>query len=92
MLIADRKYLFQIIRALDGNRADPFVTTPAQLQENIVANFNSERDSKHYVLVLADTTLELKPQEMVSKFPLFTMESWTNLTFRAEAPQTEPEV
>lgn len=87
MLIANRRYLFQIIRAVDGNRAEPFICTPAELQETIIKNFNSERDSKLYVLVLADTTLELKPQEMVSKFPLFTMESWTNLTFKEEALQ-----
>lgn len=84
MLIANRKYLFQTVRAADGNRSTPFVCTPAELQETIIKNFDSERDSKMYVLVLADTTLELKPQEMVSKFPLFTMESWANLTFRPE--------
>lgn len=88
MLISNRKYLFQIIRAADGNRAEPFIASPAELQENIIKNFDSERDSKFYVLVLADTTLELKPQEMVSKFPLFTMESWANLVFNEE-PVTE---
>lgn len=88
MLISNRRYLFQIIRAADGNRAEPFICTPAELQENIVKNFDSERDSKFYVLVLADTTLEIKTQDMVSKFPLFTMESWTNLTFaNEEIPQ-----
>jgi len=85
MLIADRKYLFQVIRAEDGNRAEPFISTPAELQELIIKNYNSETDSKFYVLVLADTTLEIKAQDFVSRFPLYTIESWTNLTFNAEA-------
>jgi len=85
MLIADRKYLFQVIRAEDGNRAEPFISTPADLQELIIKNYNSETDSKFYVLVLADTTLEIKAQDFVSRFPLYTIESWTNLTFNAEA-------
>lgn len=85
MLIATRKYLFQVIRADDGNRAEPFISTPAELQELCVKNYNSETDGKFYVLVLADTTLEIKAQDFVSRFPLYTIESWTNLTFNAEA-------
>lgn len=86
MLIANRKYLMQVIRAEDGNRGEPFITTPAQFQELVVKNFDSERDSKYYVLLLADTTLDIKPQEFVCRFPLYTLESWTNLTFNNEEP------
>lgn len=84
MLIANRKYLMQIIRAADGNRGDPFVITPAQLQEQLIQNYDSNVDEKFYVLVLADPSEDLKPQELVSKFPLFTLQSWTNLTFANE--------
>jgi len=84
MLIADRKYLFQIIRADDGNRAEPFISTPADLQELVVKNFDSDRDSKYYVLVLADITMEIKAQDFVSRFPLYTLESWCNLVFNDE--------
>lgn len=87
MLIADRKYLFQIIRSSDGNRNEPFISTPADLQESIVKNYNSENDGKFYVLVLADLTTDIKPQDLVSKFPLFTLESWANLTFNSEVSQ-----
>lgn len=86
MLIANRKYLFQFIRAADGNRCEPFIMTASELQESIVKQFDSERDKKHYVLVLADISEDIKPQEMVSKFPLFTCESWANLTFNVEEP------
>lgn len=83
MLIANRKYLFQFIQAETGNRDDPFIMTPAELQENLI-QFSPEHNEKYYVLVLADTTLDIKPQEFVSKFPLFTLQSWTNLTFNIE--------
>lgn len=81
MLIADRKYLFQIVRAQDGNRAAPFISSPAELQELCIKNYNAETDGGYYVLVLADTTLEIKAQDFVSRFPLYTIESWTNLNF-----------
>lgn len=87
MLIGSRKYLFQIIRAADGVRAEPFIMTPAELQENIIRDYNSENDNKFYVLVLADINENIKPQEFVSKFPLFTLESWANLTFNTEEPK-----
>lgn len=87
MLIANRKYLMQLIRAIDGNRADPFISTPAAFQEQLIQDFNSEECDKFYVLVLADLSENIKPQEHVSKFPLFTMTSWTNLTFNDEVQE-----
>jgi len=85
MLIANKNYLFQLVRASDGNRAEPFIATPAELQESLVKDYNSDTSKQFYVLVLADLALDLKPQEFVSKFPLYTLESWTNLTFNQES-------
>lgn len=86
MLIGNRKYLMQFIRAEDGCRDAPFLMTPAELQEQVIAIPEAER-SKYYVLLLADTTLDIKPQEFVSRFPLYTLQSWQHLTFNEEALQ-----
>lgn len=83
MLIGTRKYLVQFIKASDGTRDEPFIITPSELQEQIIKLDESIRKD-FYVLLLADTTLDIKPQEFVSKFPLFTLQSWTNLTFNNE--------
>lgn len=85
MLLANKNYLFQLVRAADGNRAEPFIATPAELQESLIKDYNSDTSNQFYVLVLADLALDLKPQEFVSKFPMYTLESWTNLTFNQES-------
>lgn len=83
MLIENRKYIFQIVSALDGTRAEPFILTPNELQELLVKEYDSEKSSKFYVLVLADVTQNIKPQDFVSRFPLYTLESWSNLSFKS---------
>lgn len=70
MLLADRKYLWQLIEAATGRRCEPFIATPMEFK-NILAGDALDDNDAHYVLCLADLSLEIKPQDFVSRFPIY---------------------
>lgn len=78
MLSNDRRYLFQMISASDGRRSEPFICDLEKLRETFCDLTQEEKDGM-YLLVLADVGLEIKPQEFVSRFPIYRISTFEKL-------------
>ena len=78
MLSPDRKYLWQFISAGDGTRSEPFIATVDGVRKASVDITDSERETI-YVLCLADIALEIKPQDFVSRFPIYRLSTFLTL-------------
>ena len=78
MLSNDRKYLWQMIEAATGRRSEPFIATPTDFRETLLKPEFDNLDA-HYVLCLADIGLEIKPQEFVSRFPIYRASTFLTL-------------
>lgn len=78
MLDKSRRYVWQIVSANDGTRSDPVVCGPLEFKSALVDMTEEEMDSS-YVLLLADTTEGIAPQEFVSRFPLYRVSTFVNL-------------
>lgn len=79
MLSQDRKYLWQIIQASTGRRSDAFIATVQDLRDSLLSPSNEQNLDEHYVLCLADVSLEIKPQDFVSRFPIYRASTFITL-------------
>lgn len=79
MMSRNRRYLFQVVTAANGARSEPFVADPIELKDRLASTLTEEEQNSMYVLVLADVGLEIKPQDFVSRIPLYRVSTWIEL-------------